>query len=134
MKTTITEQEKSLTLTDIIEVENQFNFTMPESLKKLYLKYNGGVVEGKNYYEINSIKYGEVLLEETIDSLQISEQQISKEYLPFANTAVGHIICMYVGDGIKNGQVYLFRHDEMEPIFYNNTLEEFLEINSIDEL
>ncbi len=67
---------------------------MPENLKKLYLKYNGGVIDGKNYYEINSIKYGEVLLEETIDTFQVTEHHIPKQYLPFANTAVGHIICI----------------------------------------
>ncbi|PTT78082.1 MULTISPECIES: SMI1/KNR4 family protein [unclassified Chryseobacterium] len=133
MKTEITDAENSITLADIQQIESQFNFTMPENLKKLYLKYNGGVI-GDGYYEINSIKYGKVKIEDTIDSLQITEQHIPKEYLPFANTGVGHIVCIYVGSGSKNGHIYLFRHDEMEPIFYNNTLEEFLEVSSIDDL
>ncbi|GEN78132.1 SMI1/KNR4 family protein [Chryseobacterium hagamense] len=133
MKTEITESENSITLADIQNVETEFNFTMPENLKKLYLKYNGGVV-GDGYYEINSIKYGQVKIEDTIDSLQITEKHIPREYLPFASTAVGHILCIYIGNDSKKGQIYLFRYDEMEPTFYSKTLEEFFKINSIDDL
>lgn len=135
MKTKITEAESSITLPDIQQIESQFNFTMPENLKKLYLKYNGGILDvGKNTYDFDNIKYGDSRIEESIDSFQVTEQHIPREFLPFATTPVGHIICIYIGSGSKNGHIYLFRHDELEPIFYNNTLEEFLEINSIDDL
>lgn len=50
MKTKITEAKSSITLADIQQIESQFNFTMPENLKKLYLKYNEGVI-GDGYYE-----------------------------------------------------------------------------------
>ncbi|MBD8082415.1 SMI1/KNR4 family protein [Chryseobacterium caseinilyticum] len=133
MKTEITEQEQSITVADILELESMFNFNMPENLKKLYLKHNGGIIDD-GYYEIHSIKYGESLLEETIDSLQFIEQHIPKEYLPFATTAVGHLICIYTDSGSKNGHIYLFRHDELEPVFYDISLEKFLKVDSIDDL
>ncbi|WP_336733148.1 SMI1/KNR4 family protein [Chryseobacterium sp. VD8] len=104
MKTKITEAKSSITLEDIQQIESQFNFTMPESLKKLYLKYNGGVIDiDEDYYRLNSIKYGHLLLENTIDTMQVTEENIPKEYLPFANTEGGHFICIYAGNGSKNG-------------------------------
>lgn len=135
MTTKITEQEQNLTPADIQHIESKFNFKMPENLKKLYLKYNGGILDvGENSYDLDSIKYGKSRMEESIDSFQIAEHHIPKEYLPFATTPVGHIICIYKGNGSNNGKIYLFRYDEMEPIFYNNTLEDFLEVSSIDQL
>lgn len=135
MKTKIIEQEQSVTPEDIKDIEKQFGFTMPENLKKLYLKYNGGILEtGENSYDLDSIKYGNSRMEESIDSFQITEQHIPKEYLPFATTPVGHIICIYTGNGSKNGSIFLFRYNEMEPVFYNRNLEDFLAIDSIEEL
>lgn len=135
MKTKITEQEQPVTSEDIRHFEKQFGIIMPENLKKLYLKYNGGILEiGENSYDLDSIKHGNSRMEESIDSFQVTEQHIPKEYLPFATTPVGHIICIYAGNGHKNGSIFLFRYDETEPVFYNRTLEEFLAIDSIEDL
>lgn len=135
MKTKITQQEQSITLSDIQQIENQFNFKMPENLKKLYLKYNGGILDiGEDSYDLDSIKYGNSRMEESIDSFQITEEYIPREYLPFATTPVGHIICINTGNSNNNGKIYLFRYDEMNPVLYNASLEDFLAIRSIDEL
>ncbi|PWN58146.1 SMI1/KNR4 family protein [Chryseobacterium viscerum] len=135
MKTTITEYEKRITIKDIQQIEESFDIVIPENLKKLYLKYNGGIIDIDNEsYDFDSIKYGMTTIEESIDSLQITEQHITKEYLPFATSPVGHIVCIYTAAGKRKGQIFLFRYDELEPIFYNNSLEEFLNIKSIDDL
>ncbi|MEG1591668.1 SMI1/KNR4 family protein [Chryseobacterium sp.] len=135
MKIIVKNPKQKITLSDIKYIESEFSFTMPESLKKLYLKYNGGIIDiDEDYYRLNSIKYGNLLLVNTIDTMQITEKNIPREYIPFANTEGGHFICIYVKAGSKNGQIYLFRHDELEPIFYNNSLEEFLNVDSIEEL
>lgn len=44
MKTKITESEQNITLADIQNFEKEFEVTMPENLKKIYLKYNGGIL------------------------------------------------------------------------------------------
>lgn len=135
MKTKITDQEQPITLEDIQQLENHFDFKMPENLKKLYLKYNGGILDiGEDSYDLDSIKYGKTRIEESIDSFQISEQHIPREYLPFATTPVGHLICIYTENDDKKGNIYLFRYDEMEPVFYNTSLEEFLQVNAVEEL
>lgn len=135
MKTKITQQEQNITLSDIQQIENQLDFKMPENLKKLYLKYNGGILDiGEDSYDLDSIKYGNSRMEESIDSFQITEEHIPREYLPFATTPVGHIICINTGSSNNNGKIYLFRYDEMNPVLYNTSLEDFLAIRTIDEL
>ncbi|WBV56464.1 SMI1/KNR4 family protein [Chryseobacterium daecheongense] len=135
MKTTIIECEKKITIKDIQQLEENLHIEMPENLKKLYLKYNGGIIDiNDQSYNFDSIKHGISTIEESIDSLQITEQHISKEYLPFATSPVGHFVCIYTASDKKKGQIFLFRYDELEPIFYNNSLEEFLNVDSIDDL
>nr|WP_321229231.1 SMI1/KNR4 family protein [uncultured Psychroserpens sp.] len=134
MKAKITEFEKTINTTDIAHFEEQINRSLPESLKQLFLKYNGGVIEKiEEEYDFFSIKYGDLKMEDMINTLQVVEQIIPIEYLPFANSPIGHIVTFSLSDDDSSGKIFLFRHDDLEPILISNSLEEFLGVSSIND-
>lgn len=134
-KVKIEQSEKKITLTEINDLELKLNKTLPSNLKSLYLKYNGGLLseEDQFSYDFASIKYGDFKLEELIEDLQVTEMTIPNFYLPFLISGVGNIITICL-DNNNYGKIYLFRYDELEPILMKNSLEDFLEVKSIDEL
>lgn len=135
---TIQESEQPITAIEIQEFEKEFNLILPENFKKFYLKFNGGFVYDDDddlIAQIFTIKYGDLTLSEMINDNQILEENVPREYLPFATTGVGHIITMLLNSQDANyGKIYLFRHDTLEPELFENSLEELLEADSIDNL
>jgi cell wall assembly regulator SMI1 len=134
-KVKIEQPEKKLTSSEINDFEFKFNVVIPLNLKKLYLKYNGGLLsdEDEFSYDFASIKYGDFKLEGLIEDLQITEKTIPNNYLPFLISGVGNIITISLDEN-NQGKIYLFRYDDLEPILMKNSLEEFLGVRSIDEL
>ena len=134
-KVRINSSERMITIGDILSFEKTFNIVIPSSLKRLYLKYNGGEVEfsDASTYDFASIKYGELTLGGLVQNLIIDENVIPGNFLPFAVTGVGHMITIQM-DSAVNNKIYLFRYDELEPILLANSLEELLGVTSIDEL
>ncbi|TXK74409.1 SMI1/KNR4 family protein [Mesonia sp. K4-1] len=135
MKKRIINSEIPILIEDIEKFEKDNDIIFPENLKNLYLKYNGGEIEisDSNFYDFASLKYGEFRLEELLNDLQIEENVIPENFIPFATTGVGHIITIKISDSIYN-EIYLFRYDELNPKKISNSLEEFLGVNSIEEL
>ena len=135
-KINIIESEKNITQNEIIEFETNFNLALPENYKKLILKYNGGIdSNGESILsEIYSIKYGNLLVERVIHTLQIIENNISRDYFPFATTGTGNEITLNLKAGSNYGKIYLFRYDELKPIKIADSLEELLGVKNIDEL
>jgi hypothetical protein len=135
---TIEESQQPITAIEIQEFEKEFNLTLPENFKKFYRKFNGGFVYDDDddlIAQIFTIKYGDLTLSEMIQGNQILEKNVPREYLPFATTDVGHIITALIDSQDPNfGKIYLFRHDTLEPEFFENSLEELLEVDSIDDL
>ncbi|NBL66087.1 hypothetical protein GV828_12850 [Flavobacterium sp. NST-5] len=133
MKTTkINNSEIAIDSEDIQSFENEYDILIPNNLKQLYLKYNGGEMEflDSRTYDFASIKHGELTIEGLLNDLKVHENIIPQNYVPFAITGVGHIITINIDDS----KIYLFRYDELEPDLISNSLEEFLEIESIDDL
>lgn len=134
---TIEASQQPITAIEIQEFEKEFNLTLPENFKKFYRKFNGGFLYDDDdlIAQIFTIKYGDLTLSEMINSNQIIEENVPREYFPFATTGGGHIITMLLNSQDANyGKIYLFRHDTLEPELFENSLEEFLEVDSIDNL
>ncbi len=128
----IIDSEKPININDINALEIRLNILFPENLKKLYLKYNGGIEETgeKIIDEIYSIKFGKSTIELVRNLLQITEKSISLNYLIFATTGVGHQISI----DTNNGEIVLFRKDKLDPEIITSSLEDLLEVKSIEDL
>lgn len=135
-KVNITNAEKKINSNNLVTLEHYYQFILPENLKRLYLKYNGGEIEfqDSSIYDFVSIEYGELTLENLIDDLILVESILPEGFLPFALTGVGNIVTIYMDTQVVNNKIYLFRSDELTPIFLAHSLEEWLGVTSIDEL
>jgi len=73
-----------------------------------------------------SIKYGKNTLENVIDTLQITEQHIPREYIPFATGPGGNPYTISTKEE-DYGKIYIWHMDVGEPerVFVANSLEEF---------
>lgn len=129
--------EQRLELSDIETFEKDFNIKLPKNLKKLLLKFNGGVLEDEleNYAfsSIFSIKYGENTFEFNIDVLQITEQHIPREEIPFADDSFGNIFTISTREK-DYGSIYFWEMDVGDPreSLAANSLEEFFGVTSFD--
>jgi len=122
--------EQKLTKEEIQQFENEFQIKLPNELKELLLKYNGGVLnnEMKDYAFglLFPINYGVNTMNDVIDTLQITEQHIPREYIPFADDQGGNIFT--ISTKIEDyGNIYYWEMDVGEPRknFVANSLEEF---------
>jgi cell wall assembly regulator SMI1 len=136
MKIQIEQSEKQLTLQDIADFEAAYKVNLPENYKRFIMKFNGGVTTSNDFFihDLYSIKYGENTLEEVIEMLQIDEQNIPREYLPFANNGTGLEITLYLKEDDNLGKIFVFRYDQDEPEKIADSLEELFEITDMDEL
>jgi cell wall assembly regulator SMI1 len=135
-KAKFSQSEKGISNKEIEEFEQKFNIVLPANYKKLILIHNGGENENDDMLlsSLRSIKYGKFTLEQSIRILQIVEENIPRNYLPFADTGTGNIIALNVEKGNEFGKIYLFRHDELKPILLKESLEEILGVKNIEEL
>ena len=134
--------EQKLTHEEIKEFEKEFKVKLPDSLVDILLSYNGGVLAGKTMDEkivyingvksaysfstLYSIKYGVNTIDDAIDTLQITEQHIPKEEIPFADDQGGNQYTISTREE-DYGKIYLWYMDVGEPerVFVANSLEEF---------
>lgn len=124
LKRKLVNSSKKITEEDIKKVEKIIKLPLPEELKKIYLKYNGGEVEGgrKIYvseegmeYEVKSflpIGYprfeADSLLEDSYVFFVKEKKLIPKNFIPFAMDSGGFRYCINVDDG----QVYVSNFDK----------------------
>ena len=127
----IIECENNIKRSDISTLEEKFNIIFPDNLKQLYLKYNGGIEESGEEIidELYSLKYGENTLESIRDMLQITENSIPLNYLIFATTGAGHQITY----NLENGQIVLFRKDNLVPQLIASSLEDLFNVDSFND-
>jgi len=133
---TFNETEKKPIESDFVDFEKKFNIKIPLNLKSLLLKFNGGLTDDSEFFNVLlSIKFGEITIESVIEDHQISEQNIPSGYLPFALDWSDNplTICMKTGPDLHKIVMFYFDTDE-EPEIVANSLEELLEVESIDDL
>ena len=84
-KAKFSQSEKGISNKEIEEFEQKFNIVLPANYKKLILIHNGGENENDDMLlsSLRSIKYGKFTLEQSIRILQIVEENIPRNYLPF---------------------------------------------------
>ncbi len=124
--------EQKLTFEEIQEFENEFQIILPKELKDLLMKYNGGVFDGEMqdyaFSILRPIKYGVNTLEVAIDDLQLTEQHIPKEEIPFADDQGGNVFTISTKKE-DYGNIYYWEMDVGEPRknFVANSLKDFFE-------
>ena len=126
--------ETALEESNISEFEEELDVELPDNLKKLLLKFNGGVLDGEleNYAFsfLRPIKHGINTLEVAIDDLQITEQHIPREEIPFADDQGGNVFTISTREN-DYGNIYFWEMGVGEPrkSFAANSLEEFFSQN-----
>jgi cell wall assembly regulator SMI1 len=135
-KVTIVLSEKKVEVRDFVEFQNKFNLILPDNVKRLLLKFNGGLIKNSEVLRILlSLKYGDFSIEDEIDTHQISEQNIPQGYLPIALDYSDNPITITLNKGEDYGKIVLFELDfEGDGYTIANSLEELLGVNSIDDL
>lgn len=136
-KITIEESQQQVTNAEISEFETKYNIILPENYKKLIKKYNGGYDASDEHIlnSIYSLKYGDNTIEDARKTLQIIEENIPLKFLPIGSTGTGNFITLFIDStSADNNKIFLFRHDDLEPILLTNSLEELLSVESIDDL
>jgi SMI1 / KNR4 family (SUKH-1) len=121
---------------EINDFATENNITLPLNFIALYLKYNGGLLlDNSDVKKFLSIKYGKFNIEDIINIHQKIENNIPKNYLPFASDWSDNPITICLKEGSDYGKIVTFYFDsDEEPETIANSLEELLGVNSIDEL
>lgn len=132
----ILDSEKQINDIELLEFENKYNISLPNNYKSFIKKYNGGFTEDSEIVDkFLSIQYGIVTLALIIESHQIIEKNIPSNYLPIALDWSDNPITISINEGTDNGKIVKFYFDtDQEPEIVANSLEELLEVNSIDEI
>jgi cell wall assembly regulator SMI1 len=133
-KITIKTIVKKIEDSDINQFENNFKLKIPINLKKLLIRYNGGLVENSDYVKkFLSLKYGNINIDDIITTHQFDEKNIPKEYLPIALDWSGNVISINLKEGNDYGKVYGFYFDVDRIEVITNSLEELLGVNTLEE-
>lgn len=133
--------QKKLTEQDMNEFESIFPVTIPDSFKEHYLKINGGFVSeedveaelwGLPVNGFNSIKYGQLTIEELIENIheiEPSDMQYGSwgpnRFLPFAYDFGGNTIFMSLRDS-DLGEIYIYASDGNNIFHVDSSFSSFL--------
>ncbi|HLN94944.1 MAG TPA: SMI1/KNR4 family protein [Flavobacterium sp.] len=128
--------EKNVTEKDVKDFEERYNVNLPIDLKKLLFKFNGGYTEDSDDVDkFLSLKYGAITIEMMIETHQVTEQNLPKQYLPFALDWSGNPITVCLNEGRDYGKIVKFYFDtDDEPETIADSLEELLGVKSMDDL
>ncbi|MBC8884063.1 SMI1/KNR4 family protein [Flavobacterium piscinae] len=132
----ILDSEKKINDIELLEFENKYNVSIPNNYKTFIKKYNGGFTEDSEIVDkFLSIQYGIVTVALIIESHQVIEKNIPNNYLPIALDWSDNPITINLNEGADNGKIVKFYFDtDQEPEIVANSLEELLEVKSIDEI
>lgn len=99
-------------LKNIEHIENTYNVHIPQYLKSIILKYNGGRPERKCFdtqnYKEKVLKSMLSYNKEDKENIYMFDDMFSKGYIPFAITEFGDLICI----DNKNGNIKLYMHEQ----------------------
>jgi hypothetical protein len=124
---------------EIIQFQNEFGVILPDNYISFVKKHNGGFIgfdEERDFLDsFNSIKYGDVTVENAIAAYSKYESLCNKDFLPIANSYTGNPITLCLREGELYGKIILFYFDRgEEPELVANSLEELLGIENIEDL
>lgn len=113
---------------NITEIEHRYNIQIPQTLKNVIIKYNGGRPEKRLFYtNKNTEKVMKSLLsynEEDKENVYIFGEIFEKGFIPFAITEFGDVICI----NNKNGNIELYLHELEEFEYVCENIEQFFNI------
>ena len=134
-KITLSQSEEQISKSDLTDLEQECNITLPDNYKKLLLKFNGGVTYEHEYlFELMSIKYGKYTVKELYRDSKITEKNLPDDYFPFAVTGTGNIITININHDSEYGKIFVFFNDRVENKKISNSLEELMGVEDIDDL
>ena len=121
----------AITIEDIQQAELFMGVTLPEELKAIYMKNNGGhsicnLFElNKNGYKVNeflTIKYGSDTIEETYKDVFLENVDMPSQLVPFASDAGGDYFCIDIAKETY-GRVVFFESE-----YYENLSRAMIEL------
>lgn len=133
-----TEIEQRILEADIRNVKHKLGVSFPEQIVQHYLQYNGGapdpycfVIEDGTVLmvqEFLAIKYGNITLEYTYNTLTNNDAPIPVNLIPFASDPGGNYFCF---DQDDKGSIYYYdaeHYDDPKRAFrkISNSLDDFL--------
>lgn len=138
-KIEITGGSKCPTEDEITHFQNEFKVSLPDNYIAFIKKHNGGFIgfdEERDFLDsFNSIKYGDVTVENAITAYSKNESLLHKDFLPIANSYTGNPIVLCLREGDLHGKIILFYFDrDEEPELVADSLEELLGVEKIEEL
>lgn len=115
---------KNINENEIVEVEKKYNINLPESLKNIILKYNGGRPDRRIFDTATSkervIKSLISYSDKDKENIHIFSDFFKRGYIPFAITPFGDVLCMKKGE-----KIYILMHETDEFDYVCNNLDEF---------
>ena len=115
---------KNINENEIAEVEKKYNINLPESLKNVILKYNGGRPDRRIFDTITSkervIKSLISYSDKDKENIHIFSDFFKIGYIPFAITPFGDVLVMK-----KDEKIYIWMHETDEFDYVCNNLDEF---------
>ncbi|GEA29393.1 SMI1/KNR4 family protein [Clostridium diolis] len=132
----ILDTEKAILEEDIKYIESKYKFSIPENIKKHYLRYNGGHLKKSMYttsegdefvvswfIPIKSDKKSSEL-DAILADLRV-DKIIPDWLIPFADEAGGDFYCYSLRKN-ELGAIYYWSHEFDDVVYITKSLEEFL--------
>lgn len=111
----------------ITEIEEKYNIKIPNYLKELIIQYNGGRPSDNTFdTENNKERVFKCLLSYNKDdreNIYIYDDLFRINYIPFANTPSGDVICL----NVKNQKIELYLHETDKFEFISDNIKRFIE-------
>lgn len=112
----------------IQEVAKENGFVYPKELIDLILKCNNGIITPNKFdskkeqdLEVKTIlSYNKEDIETVYGAIKALKES-GFNYIPFANTPSGNLICL------NGNEVIVWEHEKLSPAFVSPTLSDFLE-------
>ncbi|RBW59437.1 hypothetical protein DS884_06775 [Tenacibaculum sp. E3R01] len=129
---------KKIELSDLMDFEIQFGFTIPEHYKSFLIENNGGVPVERVFWNgelelgvgaFYSLKHGDSNLGDILN-IVYGDNSLPRFFLPFAHTRGGSDYVIDLREKRLN-DIYIYHYDGSEPFKIANSFEEF--INNLEK-
>lgn len=107
--------------------ERSNNLRIPDDIKKLIVKYSGGMPSPcKLKLKHNTVIIQQILTDSELETVynNIKNTRTLKNFIPFCDTSSGDIIAV----DAKSNKIYLIDHETYKKYFISNNLFDFLDM------